>query len=164
MGRVPFCECGIISFWTSQVAGSQTSQQFTDVYTFSHFLHGILFYGVLYLVSKKYKLSFGAMLIIGTMIEAGWEILENTSFIIERYRAATISRDYYGDSIFNVVGDMFFMVVGFIFAARVSWWVSLMVFIAVEGALLYFIRDNLTLNIVMLLYPIDAIRVWQTGG
>ncbi len=139
------------------------SQHLTDWYTYSHVLHGIIFYWLLSVFSRGH-LSVAARLVIAVCIEGAWEIFENSPFIINRYRAVTISRDYYGDSIINSVGDIAAMVVGFLLASRLPAWVMVALLIATEVIMLVFIRDNLTLNIIMLIHPVDAIRVWQGGG
>ncbi|MDX2201737.1 MAG: DUF2585 family protein, partial [Hyphomicrobiaceae bacterium] len=109
-------------------------------------------------------LSVAARLLIAVLLEAGWEIAENTTFIIERYRAVTVSRTYYGDSVLNSFFDVLATIAGFMLAARLPAWITVALIVIVEGALLVLIRDNLVLNIIMLLHPIDAIRVWQSGG
>jgi hypothetical protein len=126
-------------------------------------LHGIIFYWLLTVIAKG-RLSVAARLAIATGIEAGWEIFENTPFIINRYRAQTVSRDYYGDSIVNSIGDMLAMLVGFLLAARLPAWITVLLLVATEVVLLWLIRDNLLLNIVMLIYPLDWIKQWQQAG
>jgi hypothetical protein len=163
MGRIPMCKCGYIKLWHGNRADSQTSQHLTDWYTYSHVLHGIIFYWLLTVVSRGY-LSVGARLMIAAMIEGAWEIFENTPFVINRYRSQTLSRDYFGDSVINSVADMLAMVVGFMLAARLPAWITVFLVIAVELVLLWLIRDNLALNILMLLYPIEAIKQWQLAG
>ena len=163
MGRIPMCKCGYIKLWHGDRADSQTSQHLTDWYTYSHVLHGIIFYWLLTVVSRGY-LSVGARLVIAAMIEGAWEIFENTPFVINRYRSQTLSRDYFGDSVINSVADMLAMVVGFMLAAKLPAWVTVFLVIAVELVLLWLIRDNLALNILMLLYPIEAIKQWQLAG
>jgi hypothetical protein len=162
-GRIPICKCGTVKFWHGGRGDADMSQHLTDWYTYSHVLHGIIFYWLLSIFARGY-LSAAARLVIATAVEGAWEIFENTPFIINRYRAQTISRDYYGDSIVNSVGDMLAMVVGFLLAARLPAWVTVFLLIATEVLLLALIRDNLTLNVIMLIHPLDAIRDWQAGG
>jgi len=160
MGRLSFCKCGTIALWSGNIWSNQNSQQLADPYTLSHILHGVLFYGLLWLALGK-RVPAGMRLVLAVFIEAGWEILENSSFIIERYRAATISLDYYGDSIFNSMGDILAMSLGFELAHRLPARVSIIGAIAVDLLLLWWIRDNLTINIIMLVHPIEAIKQWQ---
>jgi len=164
MDRTPFCKCGDIGLWGGVYLNSQMSQQFADIYTPSHFLHGVGFFWILWFVRKKIPMSLAAMLAIAIVVEAGWEILENTEFIINRYRSVTISFDYYGDSIFNSLSDTLFMIFGFFFAWRTPGWASVAAVLILELGVLWLIRDNLTLNILMLVYPLDAVRIWQAGG
>ena len=160
MGRIPFCKCGVIGAWSSDVMSSQQSQQFADPYTFTHVLHGIGFYFLLWFVFGR-KLTVGQRLVLAVALESGWEILENTDYVINRYREATISLDYYGDSIFNSVGDILAMMLGFLLAYKLPAWVSLVLFIAIDALLLFFIRDSLIVNIIMLIHPVEAIKGWQ---
>ena len=163
MGRVPWCKCGYIKLWHGGRGDSEMSQHLTDWYSYSHVLHGIIFYWLLSVVAKG-RLSVAARMVIAMGIEAGWEIFENTPFIINRYRAVTISRDYFGDSIVNSMADIAAMIVGFLLAARLPAWVTVALLIAVEVTLLALIRDNLILNIIMLIHPSDWLRQWQAGG
>jgi uncharacterized protein DUF2585 len=163
MGRIPMCKCGTIKFWHGGRGDSEISQHLADWYTYSHVLHGIIFYWLLSIVAKG-RLSIAARMVIAMGIEAGWELFENTPFIINRYRAQTMSRDYYGDSIVNSVGDMLAMLVGFLLASRLPAWVTVFLLIATEVILLALIRDNLTLNVIMLIHPVEWIKQWQLSG
>src|SRR5215475_7171134 len=140
----------------------ERSPQLTDPYTFSHILHGFGFFWILWLVARR--LSPGARGAIAIAAECAWELIENTPFIIDRYRANTSSLDYFGDSVVNSMGDVGAMILGYWLASCLPFRVVLALTIVTELALLVTIRDNLTLNILMLVYPIDAIRRWQLGG
>lgn len=142
-------------------AGSSTSRLLLDWYTASHLVHGFLFYGLLWLVLRRWSVD--ARGLVAILIETAWEVIENTPWVIDRYRDVTVSGDYVGDTVANSVFDVWAMLVGFWLAARLPIWLSVALVIALELAALLVIRDNLTLNILMLLYPVDAIRLWQAG-
>jgi hypothetical protein len=161
MGRQPMCTCGYVKLWHGVPVSSENSQHVADWYTPSHLIHGLLFYGVLRLVGRRLAVS--ARLILATALEAGWEILENTPLIINRYREATIALDYYGDSVLNSASDIAFMAAGFLLASRLPVWAAVALAVALELFVLAMIRDNLSLNILMLIWPLDGVRQWQAG-
>ena len=162
MGRIPFCKCGIVALWSSDVTSNQQSQQLFDPYTFTHILHGFLIYFLVWILARRLPPQY--RLIIAVILESAWEIFENTNFVINRYRAQTISYDYYGDSIFNNLGDILAMASGFLLAWKFPTWFSVVFVILLDLSLMYFIRDSLIINIIMLIHPIDAIKQWQMTG
>ena len=160
LGRVTMCSCGTIKLWVGGTQNSEISQQIFDWYSLSHLIHGFGLYGLTWLALPR--ASVAARLVLAMLVECGWEILENTSFIIDRYRSETISLNYYGDSILNSLSDTLTMMFGFVLAYRLPVWSIVLAAVLMEALAGYVIRDNLTLNIIiMLMYPFDAIRSWQ---
>jgi len=162
MGRTPWCTCASIKLWCGDAWGPENSQQFTDPYTFTHITHGVLLYFLLQLVARRFSLATRGVLAVAA--ESGWEVLENTPLVIERYRAATMALGYYGDSVINSVGDILACAIGFLLACCLPPRVTVAMVIVLEITLTIWIRDGLVLNVLMLLYPIKAIRTWQLGG
>lgn len=160
-GRIWFCECGQLRYWTSEADGPHTSQHLADPYSLTHFLHGlVLFWFVTWLVRRW---SWPWQCWLAVTIEAGWEIFENTQFVIGRYREATAARGYNGDSIVNSLGDILACWLGLQVAQRIGWRWTWRLFFATEVVLLLTIRDSLLLNVLMLVWPLDAVKNWQLG-
>ncbi len=168
MDRPPICECGTIKLWHGVVESSENSQHISDWYAPSHFTHGLIMAGVAWLLWRKWKLFGGApspwALPIAVFVESAWEVAENTPMIINRYREVTISWGYSGDSIVNSAADIGWMTLGFLLALRLPAWASIALGLFLELLALAVIRDNLTLNVLMLLYPIEAVAAWQAAG
>jgi len=161
-GRTFLCKCGYIKFWHGITWSNENSQHIADWYTFSHVLHGFAFFYLAKFFLKK--LSLAQTFILALVLETGWEIIENSSFIINRYRETTVSFDYYGDSILNSCADILAMVLGFFLAKKLPGWIIIILVLIMEIGVGWRIRDNLTLNILMLIHPIEAIKQWQLQG
>lgn len=165
MGRPVICECGTVKLWWGVVQSAENSQHLADWYSFSHVIHGLLFYGAAHLLWRRWKLLGGLparwALPIALVIEAAWELFENSPIIIERYRAVTVSWGYSGDSLVNSMADIGWMAIGFWLASRLPVKVGIALAIVFELFTLAMIRDNLTLNVLMLVWPVEAIKVWQ---
>ncbi|MFN0011649.1 MAG: DUF2585 family protein [Phycisphaerales bacterium] len=169
MGRVWWCACGGLAPWAGNVWSSHCSQHLLDPYSLSHTSHGLVFFLVLTVLLRTplaaaVRATAGWHVVFAALLAGAWEVLENTPFIIERYRSATMSLDYMGDSVVNALGDMACCVLAFVLARRIGPLATLLVFIASELVLLWWIRDNLTLNVIMLVWPVEAIRQWQVVG
>lgn len=162
MGRLPYGPDGRFGWWEGNIWSNEQSQRFADPYSFSHIVHGLMFYALLWLFCRK--LPLGNRFLIAVSLEAAWEIMENSPIIIDRYRAVTISLGYVGDSVLNSLSDILMMALGFLVArwCRVRTGVALVA--AIEVGMLLWVRDNLFLNMLMLIYPIEAIRNWQMAG
>jgi hypothetical protein len=162
MGRLPTYRHGPVRLWSGDVQSDQNSQQLADPYTLTHVTHGVLLFGLVGLAWRSAPT--GTRVVLALALECAWEVFENTDMVIQRYRATTVSLGYYGDSVLNSVGDVLAAALGCTLAAWLPGrWLALGV-VMLEGILAVWIRDNLTLNILMLLRPIDAVRRWQLGG
>ena len=162
MGRTPVYKNGPVRLWSGDITSDQNSQQISDPYTFTHVIHGAAFYGLTRLVPATRAL--GPAVITAVTLETAWEAYENTNQVINRYRAETVSLGYYGDSMLNSFCDIVACVIGLGLAWRKRWWVTLSWVVVVELILALWIRDNLTLNIIMLIHPIQVIKTWQMGA
>ena len=163
MGHPLICKCGYVKLWHFDVQSAENSQHIIDWYTPSHIIHGFLFYWLLWLASRYVPMSFGLRLVLAVAVEASWEVIENTDFVINHYREMTISLDYYGDSVINSVSDTLFMVLGYFVARWLPVWLTVSIAIALEVFVGAMIRDNLTLNILMFVWPMDFVLHWQQG-
>ena len=166
MGREPICKCGEIKLWHGVVMSAENSQHLTDWYTPSHIVHGILFYAGFWLLARitGWNIPLGARLCLGLVLECGWEIVENTDAVIARYRETTIALDYFGDSVVNSVADILAMIAGFFLAAWLPVAATILFALGLELFVGFMIRDNLTLNVIMLVWPLDWVKAWQSGA
>ena len=162
MGRHPICTCGSIDLWVGTRDSPKTSQMLADWYSFSHIVHGLLFYALLWLFARRWPV--GWRFLAAMLIEASWEVIENTPMVIDRYRATTAALGYSGDSVLNSMSDIAMMALGFLVARKLPIWASLSLLVALETVPLFVIRDNLTLNVWALLAPNKAVQDWQAGG
>jgi hypothetical protein len=162
MGRPWKYRNGPVRVWSGQIQSDQNSQQIADPYTFTHITHGAAFYGLTTLVMPK--AAIGMRLVTAVAIEGAWESYENTDTVVQRYREATISLGYYGDSVLNSVGDIVACILGFLLTRKLPRAATWSWIVAVEVILALWIRDNLMLNILMLVWPLDVIKQWQAGG
>ncbi|HEY0111812.1 MAG TPA: DUF2585 domain-containing protein [Allosphingosinicella sp.] len=162
MGRPAICTCGEVKLWVGTVNGPDNSQHLADWYTPSHIIHGFLFYALASLALRRNPP--GDRLLACILIEAAWEVLENSRFIIDRYREETMALGYSGDSVINSLADIGWMVIGFALARRLPIWATVALALGFELLTLLMIRDNLTLNVLMLVAPVDAIQAWQSTG
>ena len=161
MGRPPICTCGQVALWEPSATSARTSQMLSDWYSPSHVIHGLIFYWLLRLAFRRQPVE--RRFLAAMAIETAWELIENTPMIINRYREATMALGYTGDSVINSLSDIAMMALGFLAARRLPVWANVSLALILELAALLAIRDNLTLNILMLLAPSDAIRSWQAG-
>ena len=162
MGRNPMCTCGTVELWVGGRDSPKTSQMLADWYSLSHVVHGLLFYAALWLVARRWPVE--RRFLVAVVIEAAWEITENTPMVVDRYRTATAALGYTGDSVINSLSDIAMMAVGFLAARKLPPWIAIALLVALELLPLAVIRDNLTLNVWMLLWPNQALTAWQAGG
>lgn len=160
MGRAPWCSCGSPVPWSWDVWSTHNSQHVLDPYAFTHVLHGLAFFGGLWVLAGT-RVPIAWRGAAAAMLESGWEILENSPIVIERYRAATISLDYFGDSVANSMADVACCLLGFWIASKLPWKVTLAVFFVTESVLLWWVHDSLLLNILQLVWPLESVKQWQ---
>ena len=162
MGRHPICTCGTVQLWVGARDSPKTSQMLADWYSLSHIVHGLLFYAGLWLLARRWPVEW--RFLAALMIEASWEVLENSPVIIDRYRATTAALGYTGDSVVNSMSDILMMAIGFLAARKLPVRASIVLLIVLEFVPLFAIRDNLALNILALVAPNKAVQAWQAGG
>lgn len=161
-GRHPICTCGTIDLWVGARDSPKTSQMLIDWYSFSHIVHGLLFYGALWMVARGRTVE--RRFLMALLVESAWEVTENTPWIIDRYRATTAALGYSGDSVINSMSDILMMALGFLLARKLPVWGAVLLVVALEVIPLFVIRDNLTLNVWALIAPSKAVQAWQAGG
>jgi hypothetical protein len=161
LGQPLICTCGTIRLWTGVVSGPENSQQLTDWYTYTHIVHGFVLYFLLWLIAPRMPIGLRVVLAVG--LEASWEVIENTPFIIDRYRQSALAQGYVGDSVVNSVVDTLAGVFGFVLARMLPVWSTVVLMVAMELFVGFMIHDNLTLNIIQLIHPSAAISHWQAG-
>ena len=162
MGRNPICTCGAIDLWVGQRDSAKTSQMLADWYSLSHIVHGLLFYAMLWLVARRWPVDW--RFIAALLVEATWEVIENTPFVIGRYRETTAALGYNGDSVINSLSDILMMCLGFLLARKLPLWAAIALLVLLEAIPLFVIQDNLALNIWNLLAPNQAVAAWQARG
>ena len=166
-GRLMFCACGTFEFWVGDTCSSRNSQQLFDPYSLTHILHGFLLFWLIALLSKtlspatQRSFSNAWQLALAAILEALWEVFENTNFVINHYREETAALGYTGDTVVNSLGDLFCAIAGVLIACRLGWRRSLIAFLLVELILFFWIRDSLLLQVLMLIYPVNALKAWQ---
>ena len=158
-GRLLFCSCGEFEFWVGDTCSSRNSQQLFDPYSFTHILHGFLLFWLIAVAFKKLAPQW--KLTLAVFLEALWEVFENTNFVINHYREETAALGYTGDTVVNSIGDLFCAIAGFLIARRLGWRRSVIAFLLLEVILFFWIRDSLLLQILMLIYPVNALKLWQ---
>lgn len=168
MGRPPICECGTIKFWHGDINSSGNSQHLSDWYTPSHIIHGMLFYALGWLLFARFgiggKPARKWSYTLAVALEAAWEVIENTPMVIDRYRSVTVNWGYSGDSVLNSLADLGWMSLGFYLALKLPVRVTVVLAIFMEILAGWVVRDNLTLNVLMLIWPVDAVAAWQAAG
>jgi len=162
MGRLLICDCGYVSFWYNYANGPGNSQHLFDWYTFTHLIHGMFFYFILWFFFRKMPLE--KRLILAVLLAGLFEVFENSPMMIERYRQTELALGYVGDSILNSVSDIFAMFVGFIIAKKSKIWITILIVLVIEISLGIIIRDGLILNVINLIYPTEFIGQWQSGA
>lgn len=162
LGRDPICPCGTVRLWHGEVPSTEGSQHLTDWWTFSHVIHGFLFYAALRWIAPRLETNW--VFVAATVIEAAWELVENSDWAIERYRTYTVSFDYNGDSILNTMSDVGAMWIGFLLARILPLWLSVLIVIVIEALPMLVIRDGLILNVLTMLFPMPGVVAWQSGA